>query len=554
MQPKHPRAVIIAATVAVAGLVTFDLSAIANFEKEYRLRLWEKCRFDGDSAFVDGDFKNARKKYLQAVEHATHLEKNSFRQGVSLANLASACAGEGDLVSADEYYRNALRSLDAVKYPMEAAVETQLLAEDLIHTLNRLGEVLLRLNGGETTVPIFNRALQMAENLSASNPAVQKDRTVSKEMVESLTGLGTVRFEEKNYREARMLYQRALAIANSTIVPESLAHKVKVNLAVTLQETGKGRNLTGLIDSKAWQEATHNAELAMQRKDYNTAESQYRIAVNAIRKAGPDDIRTSDTIESLAEACYQNGHYDDAIDFYKRALKISSRFTKSFEKRDDIISRKLASALFARCSYAELEVVLNDQLAKRQVEFGISSPRCGEILGNLCLLYLRTGRAELARDLAPKALNSLKNFKQPRIMHARALRALATFMSSEKNYEQAVALLETAKEILMVKPLESRVLNSRICDIEIAKNQNFLGQSEQALQTLSETIKKLRAAPKSIVAQALEAQALKLKIEIHKDQKQVAQAASAERELANLGKTSPLFVDFWCDEPDKAKI
>ncbi len=86
---------IIAAAVAVAGLVTFDLTAIASFEKEYRLRLWEKCRFDGDSAFMDGDFKNARKKYLQAVEHSTHLENNSFRQGVSLANLASACAGEG---------------------------------------------------------------------------------------------------------------------------------------------------------------------------------------------------------------------------------------------------------------------------------------------------------------------------------------------------------------------------------------------------------------------------------------------------------------------------
>ncbi len=88
---------------------------------------------------------------------------------------------KGDLVSADVYYRNALRALDAVKYPIEATVETQLLAEDLIHTLNRLGEVLLRLNGGEATVPIFNRALQMAENLSASNPAVQHDRTVSKD-------------------------------------------------------------------------------------------------------------------------------------------------------------------------------------------------------------------------------------------------------------------------------------------------------------------------------------------------------------------------------------
>ncbi len=67
-------------------------------------------------------------------------------------------------------------------------------------------------------------------------------------------------------------------------------------------------------------------------------------------------------------------------------------------------------------------------------------------------------------------------------------------------------------------------------------------------------IKQLRSAPKSVVAQALEAEALKLEIEIHKEQKHATLASKAEQELAKLGKTSSLFVDFWCDEPDKTKI
>ncbi len=113
-------------------------------------------------------------------------------------------------------------------------------------------------------------------------------------MVQSLIGLGTVRFERRDFRDARILYQRALAIANSTLVPESLAHKVKVNLAVTLQETGKGRNLTGLIDSRGWQEATNKAELAIANRDHDTtsAERQYRVACKRSAEAGPDDIRT----------------------------------------------------------------------------------------------------------------------------------------------------------------------------------------------------------------------------------------------------------------------
>ncbi len=554
MRSKLSTAVIFAATLAVAGLVTFDLNGICNFEKEYRLRLWEKCRFDGDSAYIDADFKNARRKYQEAVDHAQHLEKNSFRQGVSLANLASACAGDGDLAGAEVHYRQALKALDGVNYPVEAAVERQLLAEDLIFTLNRLGEVLIKLNASGTTVPFFNRALTMAEALSASNAASRNDRTISKEMVEALTGLGTANFEVRKFRDARILYERALALAKSTIVPEALEHKVRVNLAETLQESGKGRNLTGIIDSKAWQEATHNAEQAAAVKDYSTAESQYRIAVNALRKAGPDDIRTSETIESLAEACYRNGHYDDAIEFYRRALKVSSRFTKSFERRDDRISRELAFALFARSSYGELEAVLKDQLAKRQTEFGISHPKSGEILGNLCLVYLRTGRPELAREIAPTALGCLEHYKQPRLRHARALRDLATFLSAEGKYEKSVALLETAKEILMVRNLEQRVLNARICDIDIAKNQRAMGEPALALKTIAETIKMLRSGPRSVVAGSLEAEALKLQIEILKEQKQAAQAARAEAELAKLGKTSPLFVDFWCDEPDKTKI
>lgn len=554
MRSKLSTAVIIAATMVVAGLVTFDLNAICNFEKEYRLRLWEKCRFDGDFAYIDGDYQNARRKYQEAVDHAAHLEKNSFRQGVSLANLASACAGGGDLVGAETHYREALNALDRVSYPVGAAVERQLLAEDLIFTLNRLGEVLIKLNASGTTVPFFTRALSMAEALSVSNAASRNDRTISKEIVEALTGLGTANFQVRKYRDARILYERALALANSTIVPESLAHKVRVNLAVTLQETGHGRDLTGIIDSKAWQEATHNAEQAASVGDYNRAENQYRIAVNALKKAGPDDVRTAQSIESLAEACYMNGHYDDAIEFYKRALKVSSRFTKSYEKSDDIISRKLVSALFARCSYAELESVLKDQLAKRQVEFGISHSRCAEIFGNLCLVYLRTGRPELAREIAPIALEGLKNFKQPRVRHARALRDLATFMSAEGNYEKSVALLETSKDILMVKPIEPRILNTRICDIDIAKNQRAMGEPDLALRTVAETIVKLRSDPRSAVACSLEAEALKLEIEILKAHKQAAQAARAETELAKLGKTEPLYLDFWCDEPDKTKI
>ncbi len=554
MRLKLSTAVILAATIAVAGLVTFDLNAICSFEKEYRLRLWEKCRFDGDSAYIDGDYQNARRKYQEAVDHAAHLEKNSFRQGVSLANLASACAGGGDLVGAETYYREALNALDRVSYPPGAAVERQLLAEDLIFTLNRLGEVLIKHSAKGSTVPFFNRALSMAETLSASNAASRNDRTISKEMVEALTGLGTANFEVRKFRDARILYERALALANSTIVPESLAHKVRVNLAVTLQETGSGRNLAGIIDSKAWQEATHNAEQAVAVRDYNRAESQYRIAVDALKKAGPEDIRTAQTIESLAEACYMNGHYDDAVELYKRARQVSSRFTKSYEKGDDIISRKLASALFARCNYAELESVLKDQLAKRQVEFGISHPRCAEILGNLCLVYLRTGRPELAREIAPIAFEGLKNYKQPKVRHARALRDLAIFMSAEGNYEKSVALLETAKEILMAKPLELRVLNTRICDLDIAKNQRAMGEPDLALKSVATTIKKLRSAPRSVVALSLEAEALKLEIEILKEQKRAAQAARAEAELTKLGKTSPLFVDFWCDEPDKTKI
>ncbi|MCC7527907.1 MAG: tetratricopeptide repeat protein [Candidatus Melainabacteria bacterium] len=554
MQSKLSIAVIFAATMAVAGLLTFDLSAIRGFEKEYRLRLWEKCRFDGDCAYIGGDYQNARLKYQEAVDHAAHLEKNSFRQGVSLANLASACAGGGDLAGAQAHYRQALNALERVNYPPGAAVERQLLAEDLIFTLNRLGEVLIKLNASGTTVAFFNRSLSMAEALSASNKASRDDRTISKEMVEALTGLGTANFEVRKFRDARILYERALALANSTIVPESLARKVRVNLAVTLQETGDGRNLTGIIDSRAWQEATHNAEQAAAVGDYKRAENQYRIAVNALKKAGPEDIRTSETIDRLAEACYMNGHYDDAIELYKRALKVSSRFTRSYEKRDDIISRKLVSALFARCSYVDLESVLKDQLAKRQREFGISHSRCAEILGNLCLVYLRTGRPELAREIAPIAIEGLKNYKQPKVRHARALRDLSTFMSAEGNYEKSVELLETSKEILMVKPIEPRILNTRICDIDIAKNQRAMGELDLALKSVAATIKKLRSGPGSVVALSLEAEALKLEIEIQKEQKQAAQAARAEAELAKLGKTAPLFVDFWCDEPDKTRI
>lgn len=451
-------------------------SNVSSFERACRLRLWEKCRFDGDSAFMrakrpggtDNDFETARRKYEEAWKHAGHLEVNSFRRGVSLANVASVDAALNRLNEARRGFEAALKELEQVRYRDGDAVLHELLRQDIATISNDLADVLMRMQSFHDAEILYRKSLKTSEQLIAAGGETASDRTITAEVVESLAGLGNICLQNHDYKNAEAFYKKALKLAQTTVVPAPLLNVMHQNLSHALQRMGRDQDIGLLLPNGAFEKYLTRANLARDQGCWEEAEKNYRIALAELR--GVEDLRSADTLFLLGDVLCAQKKFALAEESWTKELSLRRRMGKTYTRELDRNLACLARLLILQNRPQEAEPLLLERLSYQE-----SSPErardLAEARKTLALVYHRAGKDKQAVSLAAAAAGFYLDTKKQKSAWAKHMIELAEVFADTGDVKQAKALAKKAVEILKLP----RFANLESSKIYIRRAGKILG-------------------------------------------------------------------------------
>jgi eukaryotic-like serine/threonine-protein kinase len=277
---------------------------VARVLKELGIHQWRQGRY----AEAEPLYKRALAIWEQAYG-PEHLEVAR-----TLVNLAIAYRAQGKYGAAVPLYQRALAIYEKVLGP-----EHPLVAGGL----NNLALVYRDLGDYAAAEPLLARSLQIqTKRLGPDHPDVAS----------VLNNLANMKRDEKDYAGAEPLYRRALAIREHALGPEhpEVAESLE-DLGVMERERGNDQALAiyevalGPDSDGVGYASSDLALLYERRREYPTAESYYKRAVQAFEKGlGADHPQLAKCLDSYAGLLRQMGRGTDAELLQDRAAGIRS--------------------------------------------------------------------------------------------------------------------------------------------------------------------------------------------------------------------------------------
>ncbi|MCP4698072.1 MAG: tetratricopeptide repeat protein [Gammaproteobacteria bacterium] len=270
----------------------------------------------------------------------------------TLKHLAEVYREEGKYGEAEKLYEEMLDKLeDALEYT--EGEEEKKARLRMAEALNDQGHLFYEQDrsGDERIEPLFKESLDIRQELLGDEHA---------EVAESLNNLASLHDRREEYKQARVYYERALAVERKILrsdhpeITVSLLHsaagvsKIRVpahpDIAVTLhnlagvyrasgdyKEAGqlykKALGIKEAILGREHQSVARSyigmAELYYVRKKYEKACRKYREALEIQKKAlGKQHPSVAGTLRSLAVLASSQEKFADAVSFYEQALAI----------------------------------------------------------------------------------------------------------------------------------------------------------------------------------------------------------------------------------------
>lgn len=138
---------------------------------------------------------------------------------------------------------------------------------------------------------------------------------------------------------------------------------------------------------------------------YDGAEQQYRTALDAARRLGPDgDALVASTLVGLGDVLSQRGADAEAESAYREALQIDARLYGAQGTETAQTMQGLAITLYYMENYAEAEQLTQQSLAIRRRELGENHWKVADSLNHLGAIYYQTGRYGEAVDVWKECL------------------------------------------------------------------------------------------------------------------------------------------------------
>jgi tetratricopeptide (TPR) repeat protein len=225
-----------------------------------------------------------------------------------------------------------------------------------------------------------------------------------------------------NYHEARIYYERGLAICEKLFGPEHL-------------DTARHLNSLGLL---LWdQDAPHEARSLFERI----------LAIHE-RQLEPEYVNIATSMDNLALALQDLEDYAEARALHERALAIRESHCGAEHEDTGASLNNLANLLREQGDLSEARLLFERALAIAEIALGAEHPVTAKSLGNLAKLLSDQGDFIAARPLLERALATLEKQLGPEHPHTgTALDSLAKVLAAQEAYEEARALYERALTI-----------------------------------------------------------------------------------------------------------
>jgi tetratricopeptide (TPR) repeat protein len=238
-----------------------------------------------------------------------------------------------------------------------------------------------------------------------------------------LDGLATLHRKAGEYDEAKVLYERALAIARETLGSE---HPIVAE---------------GLEDL---------ATIAYHMGDYDGSKVLHEQAIAIQEEAlGPEHPYVASYLNNLANVHHARGDFDEAQLLYDRAFVLWKKTLGPEHPQLANSLNNLAMIRFARGDYDQAKVLYGQALVLSEKALGPEHPNLTTTLNNLALVHAATGTHEEGMALLERALAiSVKAWGPEHPDVASCLTNLANARSATGAYDEAERLYQRALPIL----------------------------------------------------------------------------------------------------------
>ena len=154
---------------------------------------------------------------------------------------------------------------------------------------------------------------------------------------------------------------------------------------------------------ETWERHIQASVAAYQQGNYGEAEAQIRLALEAAKAFGPDDLRLATTLNNLAVLYDEQGRYAEAEPLYKRALAIMEQVLGPEHPDVALNLNNLASLYRFQGKYAEAEPLYKRLLAITDKALGPEHPDVATSLERYAALLRQTGRTAEAYSFEVRA-------------------------------------------------------------------------------------------------------------------------------------------------------
>lgn len=468
--------------------------------------------------------------------------RNRLAVGSASAVLLALLAGLGlALWQADVARQQATRAEAALAASTEAADRTRRVKDFMMRSFIGANPMQRPGGAGQTIGEAFDEALQRIDTEVADDPKLQ---------VDLLDDFGEVRSNQGQFDEAKALFDRALALAETLypaddpVIAETLLNQVAVNSAV-------GNPLQALAQAER--------AAAILREHQQTLPIQYANALGGLVVMRGAQGRSEEYLQLALEALeITRQHYDPRSEALVAALN------------------NVSSGLINLGRYAEAEPFAREGVAEAERLWGADAPRLAHLLGGLQLIVYQLGRYDEATVHARRGVEVTRSaFGDRHPMTASALADLASLEeelgqvdAARTHYDTAVEVLQSADSDQLTVALRMRALFRRrqgdpagaledfetgiahcrrhtpdhlFCEVLRANRAAHLarmGRGEEALQESEAALaamERMQRADDNEYAQALEAKAFALQALGRTDEARATQKRAIARYEALFG-------------------